>query len=120
MAIRLKRLNQADESEDALFEIPDNVDLPNPFVLTRGSEGLCLYSEERWEIICQQITAHPDEDMRDALVRTRIAPSQTSQIENQQVKIPQVLLEYAGIAGCDLALMYEDGKGTLSPSNETV
>lgn len=115
VTIRLKQLRQMEVSEDDLYEIGEDVDLPKLFVLTTGYKCLHLHSKEDWDDVCQKTLALPEEDVRDALYRNRFAPSQEIQITNQQIRISYALLRLGNIAVCDLVLMYQNGRGTLSP-----
>lgn len=67
-------------------------------VVTRNNEGLVAYPPSKWETIFANVLAMPAGPVREANLRTRIAPAKECSFNAQgRIQIPQSLRDHAGL-----------------------
>lgn len=67
-------------------------------VVTTFEGGLVAYPPSRWKEICAKVEALPAGAVKDANLRTRIAPAQECLFNKQgRIQVPQSLRDYAGL-----------------------
>jgi len=99
------------------YSLGGGIALPETFILARGGyNAIGVYSKERWERILLNFSrSNLHQEMREAILRSRIASAMQVRTDNKRMIIPDCMRASAEFQKHDLLLVFNGYKGLLTP-----
>ena len=85
------------------------------WVLTKREKGLALVSKPRWQSFLELVKTMKDSELRERLMRFKIAPACGVDLQKKDLYIPRSLMQCAGLGQGDALLYLDEDLGYILP-----